>query len=190
MLRPMSTEVPFRLPRRAAFVATFVASAACWPAARAADTPDANAEIVVQAVALLGVPYRWGGNDPARGLDCSGLVRHVFKTVAALDLPRRSEQIGRLGRRIARADLQAGDLLFFNTLGHPNSHVAVYVGDGRFVHAPGRKGQVRVDGLDDRYWSGRFNGARRLQFGASAAPRERIAAASQLLKASDFPEGP
>jgi cell wall-associated NlpC family hydrolase len=189
----MSIEASFRLPRRAAFIATVVAFAVCWPAARAADAFDASAEIVVQAVALLGVPYRWGGNDPARGLDCSGLVRHVFKTVAALDMPRRSEQMSRLGQRIARADLQAGDLLFFNTLGHPNSHVAVYVGDGRFVHAPGRKGQVRVDGLDDRYWSGRFNGARRIDLGQEPvrlAARDSRMPAARIWQQSDFPEGP
>jgi cell wall-associated NlpC family hydrolase len=153
---------------RAALAGALVALAACAPGARAAQGDDGGAEIVVQALALLGVPYRWGGSDPARGLDCSGLVRHVFRSVAALELPRRSEQIGRLGRSVARAELRAGDLVFFNTLGYRNSHVAVYVGDGRFVHAPGRKGQVRIVGLDERYWRERFNGARRIELAPAA----------------------
>lgn len=123
---------------------------------------DAGAEVTLQALALVGVPYRFGSDDPARGLDCSGLVRHVFRAAAALELPRRSEEIGRLGSAVARAELQPGDLLFFNTRGRPYSHVAVYVGDGRFVHAPARFGRVRVEAMDDRYWQRRFNGARRL----------------------------
>jgi cell wall-associated NlpC family hydrolase len=124
-------------------------------------------EVVLEALSLLGVPYRWGGSDPRRGFDCSGLVRHVFKTVVAVDLPRRSEDMGRFGRGVSRDDLQAGDLLFFNTLGHANSHVALYLGDGRFIHAPGRGRRVRVDELDDRYWREHFDGARRIDLGAA-----------------------
>lgn len=169
-----------------------------WPAARAAEAGDTRAEIVMQALALLGVPYRWGGNDPARGLDCSGLVRHVFKTVAALDLPRRSEQMSRVGRSVARTDLRAGDLVFFNTLGHPNSHVALYVGDGRFVHAPGRNNHVRVDGIEDQYWRARFNGARRLELRAAEAQETALEARKveerpvppSRLSLEDFPNGP
>jgi cell wall-associated NlpC family hydrolase len=182
------------LALRRAFCATTVLACLAWaPAASAAEGTEPTAEIVLQALALLGVPYRWGGTDPARGLDCSGLVRHVFKTVGAVDLPRRSEQMSRLGRRVARTDLRAGDLVFFNTLGHPFSHVAVYVGDGRFVHAPGRHRQVRVDALDERYWRDRFNGARRIDLMAAEPP----AAAEQETKTpvrmwplEDLPNGP
>jgi cell wall-associated NlpC family hydrolase len=173
------------------FAAAGICLAACLPSARAADAADNSAEIVVQALALLGVPYRWGGNDPRRGLDCSGLVRHVFKTVVALDLPRRSEQMSRLGQRVDRAELRAGDLVFFNTLGYPNSHVAVYVGEGRFVHAPGRNSQVRVDGLEDRYWRQRFNGARRLDIGfAEPAPVVESRDGPPRLRPEDYPNGP
>jgi len=132
------------------------------PEVRDDEAPELRAEIVMQALALVGVPYRFGGDDPAQGLDCSGLVRHVYRSAVGVQLPRRSEDIGRVGRRIARADVRAGDLLFFNTLGRPNTHVAVYVGDGRFVHAPTRRGHVRVEALDERYWRTRFNGARRI----------------------------
>jgi len=178
-----------------------LAMLACWLAiaprlSEAADPAPASDEIVLEALALLGVPYRWGGTDPARGLDCSGLIRHVFKTVAALDLPRRSEEMSRLGKKVGRADLRAGDLLFFNTLGHPNSHVALYLGDGRFVHAPGRKSQVRVDGLDERYWRARFNGARRIELGQTtpaavpAAEPEHAETHLGARSSDDVPNGP
>jgi len=178
-----------------------LAMLACWLAiaprlSEAADPAPARDEIVLEALALLGVPYRWGGTDPARGLDCSGLIRHVFKTVAALDLPRRSEEMSRLGKKVGRADLRAGDLLFFNTLGHPNSHVALYLGDGRFVHAPGRKSQVRVDGLDERYWRARFNGARRIELGQTtpaavpAAEPEHAETHLGARSSDDVPNGP
>lgn len=121
-----------------------------------------GAEVALHALALTGVPYRFGSDDPARGLDCSGLVRHVFRAVAALELPRRAEELGRLGQWVAPAELKAGDLLFFNTRGRPFSHVGIYLGDGRFVHAPTRRGAVRIEDLAERYWQRRFNGARRL----------------------------
>lgn len=176
--------------RRPWLAALLVLCLACAPTARAADAGDVTAEIVVQALALLGVPYRWGGNDPARGLDCSGLVRHVFKNAGVVELPRRSEEMRRVGAGVTRADLRAGDLVFFNTLGHPFSHVAIYLGDGRFVHAPGKNGQVRVDALDDRYWRARFNGARRVAATATvpSARQERTSARNWRLE--DFPEGP
>lgn len=123
---------------------------------------DAGVEVTMQALALIGVPYRFGSDDPARGLDCSGLVRHVFRAVAALDLPRRAEEISRFGHSVAREELRPGDLVFFDTRGRPYSHVAVYVGDGRFVHAPAQRGRVRVDAIDERYWQRRYSGARRL----------------------------
>ncbi|HTT13189.1 MAG TPA: C40 family peptidase [Burkholderiaceae bacterium] len=186
----MTTQAALGFSRLAVFAAAMVACAAASPPASAAGTADSSSEIVVQALALLGVPYRWGGEDPARGLDCSGLVRHVFKTVVSLDLPRRSQEMSRLGYRVTRADLRAGDLLFFNTLGYPNSHVALYVGGGRFVHAPGRNSQVRIDGLDDHYWSGRFNEARRIEFAASTVAREAHVAVPRVWKDDDFPEGP
>jgi cell wall-associated NlpC family hydrolase len=139
----------------ACFVAFIVSTAA---AARGAE----GAEVVVQALALVGAPYRYGGEDPVRGFDCSGLVRHVFRASSGLELPRRAEDIGRVGTAVARDELAPGDLVFFNTLGRPYSHVAIYIGAGRFVHAPVSRGEVRVEDLAQRYWSSRFNGARRL----------------------------
>ena len=121
-----------------------------------------RSDIVLQALSLLGTPYRYGGTSPESGFDCSGLVRHVFASVLNQDLPRRSEEISGVGEPVSRGDLQPGDLLFFNTLRRAFSHVAIYIGGGRFVHAPARNGRVRIEGLDDRYWAARFNGARRI----------------------------
>ena len=125
-------------------------------------THSARSDIVVQALSLLGTPYRFGGSSPEVGFDCSGLVQHVFASVLNRDLPRRAEEISGVGHPVSRAELQPGDLVFFNTLRRAFSHVAIYIGEGRFVHAPARNGRVRIEGLDDRYWAARFNGARRV----------------------------
>lgn len=124
---------------------------------------SAMAEVVVKALGLVGVPYRFGGNSPASGLDCSGLVRYVYAHTLGLDLPRRAEEISRLGQPIDVSELRPGDLLFYNTLRRAYSHVAIYVGDGQFVHAPSRGKDVRVEHMSAGYWTARFNGARRLE---------------------------
>ena len=121
-----------------------------------------RSDVVVRALTLIDTPYRYGGSSPAVGFDCSGLVRYVFQSVGAPQLPRRSEDIGKLGDPITRSQLEPGDLVFFNTLARAYSHVAIYIGEGRFLHAPARGGRVRIEGLDDRYWRARFDGARRV----------------------------
>lgn len=126
------------------------------------DGGSIRSDIVVRALTLLDTPYRHGGSTPASGFDCSGLVRYVYEAVAGRLLPRRSEEMGKLGETITRSQLEPGDLVFFNTLARAYSHVAIYIGDGRFLHAPARGGRVRIEALDDRYWRARFNGARRL----------------------------
>jgi len=132
--------------------------------AGAVDNGDERlrSDIVVRALAQIDIPYRYGGSTPAVGFDCSGLVRYVYGTVAGRELPRRSEEMVKLGDSISRSQLEPGDLVFFNTLARAYSHVAIYIGDGRFLHAPARGGKVRIEALDDRYWTSRFNGARRL----------------------------
>jgi len=131
---------------------------------------SARSDIVVQALSLLGTPYRFGGSSPEAGFDCSGLVHHVFASVLNRELPRRAEEISGVGHPVSRAELQPGDLVFFNTLRRAFSHVAIYIGEGRFVHAPARNGRVRIEGLDDRYWATRFNGARRVMEPLPADP--------------------
>jgi cell wall-associated NlpC family hydrolase len=133
-------------------------------------THSARSDVVVQALSLLGTPYRFGGSSPDAGFDCSGLVRHVFAAVLDRDLPRRAEEISGVGHPVSRAELQPGDLVFFDTLRRAFSHVAIYIGEGRFIHAPARNGRVRIEGLDDRYWATRFNGARRVMEPLPAGP--------------------
>lgn len=151
--------------------------------------PSARSDIVVQALSLLGTPYRFGGASPEAGFDCSGLVRHVFGAVLNRDLPRRSEDISAIGESVGRSDLQPGDLLFFNTLKRAFSHVAIYIGEGRFVHAPARNGRVRIEGLDDRYWAARFDGARRLiDPVVTADPGSAVSAAAPAVSFERSPE--
>jgi cell wall-associated NlpC family hydrolase len=114
------------------------------------------------ALALLGTPYRWGGNDPDRGLDCSGLVGYVFRSTLGLDLPRVSRDLARAGQPIlSRSQITPGDLVFFGRRGRV-SHVGIYLGDGRFLHAPRRGEDVRIDDFNSRYWQARYLGARRV----------------------------
>lgn len=129
----------------------------------AADEILPSVDIPMYAVSLVGTPYRLGGSDPQQGLDCSGFVNHVFRRTAGLQLPRESQAISQVGLELDPAELQPGDLVFFNTLDRPFSHVGIYLGDNRFVHAASsRSGGVMLSSLSDRYWSLRFEGARRV----------------------------
>jgi len=119
-------------------------------------------EVVMTALGLMGSPYRYGGTDPSRGFDCSGLVNYVFREAAGARLPRTTGSQAAASRRISRGNLREGDLVFFNTLGRPNSHVGIYIGDGRFVNAPSSGGSVRIDSMDNPYFAKRFDSARTL----------------------------
>ncbi len=119
-------------------------------------------ELVLRALGLLGVNYKFGGNSVESGLDCSGLVSLVFREVAGLTLPRNSHALSKVGAIIDKTGLQPGDLVFFNTRRQPYSHVGIYIGEERFVHAPSRGGEVEVANMGDRYWRQRYNGARRV----------------------------
>ncbi|MFM1991507.1 MAG: hypothetical protein RJA99_4464 [Pseudomonadota bacterium] len=128
----------------------------------AATATDVGTEVVFRALSLLGVNYRFGGNTVDGGLDCSGLVRLVFHDTLGLPLPRRSEEISRVGGAVSSNELQPGDLVFFNTLRRAFSHVGIYIGNNQFVHAPSSGGTIRVESLGSDYWVRRFDGARRL----------------------------
>lgn len=129
----------------------------------ASAVPDAGSDITVRALAQLGVRYRFGGNSPETGFDCSGFVRWVFRDHDTLALPRSSQDMARFDApSVDPAALAPGDLVFFRIRGNRVSHVGIYIGDGRFVHAPSRGGAVRVDRLDDRYWKRRWAGAKRV----------------------------
>ena len=128
----------------------------------AAKVWESAHDVAAFALGLIGVDYRYGGNTPDAGLDCSGLVRYVFQEVTGTTLPRTAKEMSRLGSKVAPADLAPGDLVFFNTRRLAFSHVGVYLGDGRFIHAPSAGGEVHVSTLSQQYWKQRFDGARRL----------------------------
>ena len=120
-------------------------------------------ELVIQAMGLLGVPYKRGGTSEEKGFDCSGFVRHMFEKSVGLVLPRRAEEQAKVTEEINRSELKPGDLVFFNTMKRTFSHVGIYIGDGKFIHAPRPGKSVRVDDMREAYWQKRFNGARRVQ---------------------------
>jgi len=119
-------------------------------------------DVAMFALGLIGVEYRFGGNTPEEGLDCSGLVRHVFQQVTGVSLPRTSKEMSRVGAPIAVAELKVGDLVFFDTRRFAYSHVGIYLGDQRFIHAPSRGSEVEIARMSDGYWRKHFSGARRL----------------------------
>ena len=119
-------------------------------------------DLAIYALGLIGVDYRFGGTTPERGLDCSGLVRYVFQQVTGVMLPRTSQEISRLGEKVPVAELMPGDLVFFNTRRLQFSHVGIYLGEDRFIHAPRQGGEVEIVTLSKGYWQKHFDGARRL----------------------------
>ena len=119
-------------------------------------------EVAIHAISYVGTPYRAGGSSPDVGFDCSGLVQYVYGRGAGIALPRTTQEMSTVGTPVDPDDLQPGDLVFFNTLRRPYSHVGIYIGDHRFVHAPTARGSVTIADMRRRYWQSRFNGARRL----------------------------
>ena len=120
-----------------------------------------TSELVGNALTLIGVPYRRGGSSVETGFDCSGFVRTIFEQTAGLMLPRKAEQQAAATQKIDKKELQPGDLVFFNTMRRAFSHVGIYVGNGKFIHAPKPGAEVRVEDMGVAYWSRRFDGARR-----------------------------
>jgi cell wall-associated NlpC family hydrolase len=132
-----------------------------WGNTKPKDPIAANA-VLMRAIGLVGTPYRWGGNTPDSGFDCSGLVNYVFRDMLDLRLPRTSRELAAMqGPKIATSRLAPADLVFFGQGGEV-SHVGIYVGEGRFVHAPRTGGTVRLDRLDGPYWRDHYTGAKRV----------------------------
>jgi cell wall-associated NlpC family hydrolase len=123
---------------------------------------DKATGLITQAMDLLGVPYKRGGTSEAAGFDCSGFVRHLYEKSVGRLLPHRAEEQARSTEVIDRAELQPGDLVFFNTMKRTFSHVGIYLGDGKFIHSPRTGKSVKVDDMRSAYWQKRFNGARRV----------------------------
>jgi len=124
----------------------------------------AQRDVVRHALGYVGVPYRYGGDSAESGFDCSGLVWRVYRQAAGLRLPRDTYGISRKGIAIPPRELKPGDLVFFNTMKRPYSHVGIYLGQERFIHAPSSGGTVSVARISDRYWRQRYDGARRVVF--------------------------
>ncbi|TMH98256.1 MAG: NlpC/P60 family protein [Betaproteobacteria bacterium] len=135
-----------------------LAACASAPVARV-DSRGAGA--ADQALKMVGKPYRFGGSTPAKGFDCSGLVQYSFRQ-AGVALPRDTEQQRRASAGIRVSSLRRGDLVFFNEGWRRNSHVGIYLGSGKFVHAPSSGGHVRTESLDSPYWKKHLSEARRV----------------------------
>ena len=131
-------------------------------AQRASRVSERGNDVVLYALGLIGTGYRFGGKNPEAGLDCSGMVSYIYRQAAGIKVQGSAADIARNGRAIARDDLRPGDLVFFNTRNQPFSHVGIYLGDARFVHAPSTNGKVRIDRLNDRYYAQRYEAARTL----------------------------
>lgn len=126
------------------------------------DTSVGTEGISIAAMGLVGVPYRFGGNTPAGGFDCSGLIVYVYNNAAGIKLPRTVQEMSRAGQTIRNDAPAPGDLVFFNTTGERYSHAGIYVGHGRFVHAPSKGGTVRLDQMTSPYWAARYTEVRRI----------------------------
>ena len=159
--------VALTLPDRALVLASDLNRLLKPDAADNGVKPEGHVRDVLQrALALLGTPYRWGGSSPDSGFDCSGLVGYVFRNALGIELPRVSREMAKAGEPVAgRAALAAGDLVFFSRTGGEVDHVGIYVGEGRFVHAPRTGRDVTVSSLDTGYWSEKFLQARRVHEG-------------------------
>ena len=119
-------------------------------------------EVVFYAMGLIDTGYRFGGKNPEAGLDCSGMVSYIYGRAAGLKVQGSAADMARSGRAIERAELRPGDLVFFNTLNRSFSHVGIFIGDARFIHAPSTNGRVRIDRQSDSYYASRFEAARTL----------------------------
>lgn len=129
----------------------------------AAMSPKQSSNVLSRAVNVLGTPYVWGGSNPKKGFDCSGLVKYAFNDVADVDLPRTSNAMAQgHGVKVAKGDLKPGDLIFFNIKSRQVNHVAIYLGNDRFIHAPRRGKRVSIDNLSKPYWQKHYVVAKRV----------------------------
>ncbi len=124
--------------------------------------PDAIGEILIQATSLMGIAYKWGGNTPETGMDCSGFIKYVFKTSMGVTLPRTVSEMARVGIKVKLSEIKPGDLIFFNTLrGRRNSHIGMYVGNNQFIHSPRTGESIKISQYNS-YWRSHTNGVKRI----------------------------
>jgi cell wall-associated NlpC family hydrolase len=182
-----TTDSPGRLLAGSGMSATTAPAKVAAPAVELVQrVGDRASEMVFTAMGFLGVPYKRGGSTDTAGFDCSGFTRHIFELTLGRVLPRRADEQAKAPGLVpvAKDELRPGDLVFFNTLKRTFSHVGIYVGEGRFIHAPRPGGEVRVEQMGLAYWRHRFTGARRVD--GLAAP----AAVSASGPASDPASAP
>ncbi len=160
-LRASSRDVLFASDIDQQILAAAAALQAAAPAEEVQEEGGAQT-LLKRGLALLGTPYRWGGTSPESGFDCSGLVGYVFRTALGIELPRISRDMARDGEQVERTSLVPGDLVFFGRRGKRVDHVGIYIGEGRFLHAPRTGRDVTVSELDTGYWSRKFVQARRV----------------------------
>jgi cell wall-associated NlpC family hydrolase len=138
--------------------------------------------LINQAMEMIGVRYRWNMDIPQSGLDGSGFVAYVFKDKLGFLIPRKSSEMGRVGKSVSRDDLQPGDLVFFNTMRLTFSHVGIYVGENKFIHSPSKGASIRLDDMSNVYWDKRFDGARRLDGSDEFSEQERRKLRNEMRK--------
>lgn len=150
-------------------------------------SPSASAvqKLLGEGLMYIGVPYRWGGTSPMSGLDCSGLTQLVFRNAVGVDLPRTALEQAGVGSRVSVRELKPGDLVFFNTIGENISHVGIYVGNGKFLHAPATGKLVRIDKLYTKFWAKRYVTARRMINDVEGSARLAAALAATAATASE-----
>ena len=127
---------------------------------RRAESNEKGQEVAIFAMGLIDTGYRFGGKNPEAGLDCSGMVSYIFGKAAGFKISGSAAEIARKGRSVERNQLRPGDLVFFNTRNATFSHVGIYIGDERFVHAPSTNGRVRIDQMSASYYAQRYTTAR------------------------------
>ncbi|QNM95620.1 C40 family peptidase [Chitinimonas koreensis] len=159
----------------AALACALLALAGCGstPARKAAKRPepvdtslarievgDNGREIVMYALGLVDVGYQFGGKNPEAGFDCSGMVSFIYRNAINVELKGSAADMARRGRPVGRSQLQAGDLVFFNTMNRPFSHVGIYIGDDKFIHSPSTNGRIRIESMKSKYFATRYEAAR------------------------------
>lgn len=135
------------------------------PQQQAAVSPqnrEQASEVVMYALGLMDIDYRFGGKNPEGGLDCSGMVSYIYRNALGIELPPNAARIAQIGREIETASLAPGDLVFFNTTGKRFSHVGIYLGEDRFIHAPSSNGKIKISNLKSGYYAKRLDAARTL----------------------------
>ena len=164
--QPVPAQAPqinFQPARAATPVVHSIPSASAVPV-RASRSSDSADELIGSAMGLLGVAYRYGGTSASTGFDCSGFMQHIFRRSMGLNLPRTSAEQAKMGVGVSRGELQPGDMVFFRTMGRGRiSHVGLYIGNDRFIHAPRTGKRIEITSLSNKYWNAKYAFARRVK---------------------------